>query len=151
MKRNGFILVETVIVLVIVIVSMLGLYKAYSFVSINLKQNRYYDNMNDIYKANIIKKAFIDGLPTGNYIKLTSSNCGDYISEDCEELYTLMGIDYVIVSNIEISSILSGSHTGLSNTDLNYIKYLPAGYKYLMISYEKDNHNYYASLSTGEI
>lgn len=151
MKKRGFILVETVIVLVIVLVSMIGLFKAYSFVSMNLKQNRYYDNINDIYKINIIKRAFIDGSSSGNYLKLTSSNCEDYMSEDCTDLYTLMGIDYILYTTDEISDIISGVHTKLSNTDLNYMKYLPAGYKYLIINYQKDNHNYYASLSVGSV
>ncbi len=147
MNRKGFVLVETIIVLVVVIVSMLGLYKAYSFVFSNLKQNRYYDNINDIYKINVIKKTFTNGYPSSNYIKIESVDCTGYMSGDCTDLYTLLDIDYVIYNNINIKEVLSGTHTDLTNTDINYMKILQNNHKYLIIHYESDNKDYYASLS----
>ncbi len=149
MKKKGFVLVETIIVMVVVIVSMLGLYKAYSFVFQNLKHNLYYDNINDIYKINVIKKTFIN-YPSGSYIKIARGNCEDYMTEDCTSLYTLLGIDYIIYNNINIVDVLS-SENNLTNTDKNYIKFLENGHKYVIIHYEKNNKDYYTSLSVGDI
>lgn len=151
MNKKGFVLVETIIVLVVVIVSMLGLYKAYSFVFSNLKQNRYYDNINDIYKINIVKKTFTSGYPSSNYIKIEAVDCTNYMSVDCTDLYTLLNIDYVIYNNINIKDVILGTHTDLTNTDINYMKVLQNGHKYLIIHYQKDSKDYYASLSVGVI
>lgn len=149
MRQKGFVLIETIIVLVVVIISMLGLYKAYSFVSINLKQNMLYDNINEIYKVNIIKKV-VETYPADNYIKITSANCTNYMISDCTQLYTLLDIDYVIYNNIDVQSVLASPGT-LTNTDKNYIKKLESGYKYLIIHSEKNDKDYYASLVMGGV
>ena len=49
MNKKGFVLLETVIVLLVTVIAMLGLYTTYAFVFKNLKQARKYDNINDVY------------------------------------------------------------------------------------------------------
>ena len=148
MKKSGFVLIETIIVLVVVVVCMLGLYKSYSFLFNNLKQNKYYDNINDIYKINSVKKLFLTGFPSDDYIKITTSNCASYMSSDCTQIYALLGIDTVFYTGVNIDVVLT-SASDLSNTDKNYMKFLENGHKYLIIHYVKNTFDYYSSLAIG--
>lgn len=149
MRKKGFVLVETIIVLVVVLVSMIGLYKTYYSVLNNLNQNKYYDNINDLYKINTLKKTFINGYPADDYKKILKADCTTYMSEDCGALYDLFSFDYIIYNSVDVTELLSGVKTDLTNTDVNYIKYLQDNHKYLIVHYEKNSKDYYASLSVG--
>lgn len=156
MNKKGFVLIETIVVLLVVVVCMLGLYKAYSFVFEDAKQNKYYDDINDIYKINILKRTFIEGYPTidSGYVKFEPSECAQYgMSEDCTSLLTEFKVRDVIYTTMNISEILD-SHVStnidvLSNTDIEYMKHLEDNHRYLIIRSSKDGYNYYASLSLG--
>ena len=61
MKKKGFVLLETVVVIVIVVIAMLGLFRTYLYLFGNLKLNRYYDNINDIYKVGLMYEQLLNG------------------------------------------------------------------------------------------
>lgn len=164
MNRKGFVLIETIIVLIVVVLSMLGLYKAYSFVFQNLKQNKYYDNINDVYKVNIFRKAF-NSYPSAQegFLKVFRDNCSIYMDTNCNALFDSFknnnNNDYLIYISENIDDFLNDYGTGktgnseLNNTDINYLKTLESNRAYLIYHYKNINENrdYYASLTTGRI
>lgn len=163
MNRKGFVLIETIIVLIVVVLSMLGLYKAYSFVFQNLKQNKYYDNINDVYKVNIFRKAF-NSYPSAQegFLKVFRDDCSKYMDTNCNALFDSFknnnNNDYLIYISENIDDFLNDYGTGktgnseLNNTDINYLKTLESNRAYLIYHYKNiENRDYYASLTTGRI
>lgn len=149
-RKEGFVLIETIIVIVVVVVCMLGLYKSYSFVFNNLKQNMNYEKINDIYILNAIYKTLRE-LPQDNYVKITPETCLSYMTEDCEPLFSSLEIDNLIYISIGAEDLMKDIQAdGLSNTDINYISTLQRGYKYLILHYNKNEKDYYASLALEE-
>lgn len=155
MKKKGFVLLETLIVLVVVVVSMLGLFLTYSFVFKNLKQGKHYDNINDVYKLNIFFGVLKDKNPlpstdNSGFVLIDSSNCTYYFDSNCSKLYLKVGFDKIIYTSSDLNTILNNP-SGLDNTDINYIKKLEHGYSYLIGVYEKNGEKYYASLKVSEL
>jgi hypothetical protein len=54
MNRKEFVFIETIVVLVVVMVIMIGIYSSYSIINRNATKREKYDNINDIYKVNLI-------------------------------------------------------------------------------------------------
>ena len=154
MKNNkGFVLLETAVVLIIVVMAMLGLYSTYSFVFKSLKQSEKYDNINDVYKLNIFydmrKESVLDSL-TSNFIKITSSDCTTYFDDShCSNLMSDLGFSYFIYINKDMDLVLLDP-SGLSNTDINYLKSLEFGTRYLVGAYGSDSDMHYVSLKVGD-
>lgn len=153
MNKKGFVLIETIIVLLVVVVCMLALYKAYSFVFLNLKQNNYYDNINDIYKVNIVKKIFnFESIGEGeNFHKEEIGACDLCMNYDCgvlleEENLNINNVIYIR----NINSFLNNPQ-GATNTDIDYIKTLDSTKAYLIIHYENNNKQHYASLPVEDL
>ena len=159
MNRKGFVLLETIVVLLVTVVSMLGLYLTYSFVFKNLNQTKYYDNINDVYKLNIFYNMMYSDIDTGRngYIIVNSNNCSDKLFGDynCMDLMNKLGFEYIIYTDKDLDIILSSTSQSseLKNTDINYIKRLEHNYSYLIGVYKsnKDENYYYVSLKVGEL
>ncbi len=148
MKKNGFVLIETITVLLIVIISMLGLYKGYSVLFNNLSQKKYFDNINDVYKANILKSDMTSNFSWTTLLKITTTNCSSNgFSSSCANVMNDLGIDYIILTSSLVSTDIENST--LSNSDKRYMNILENGRKYLIIHYKKNDKDYYASLSLG--
>lgn len=160
-SKKGFVLLETVIVLIVIIVAMLGLYTTYSFVFKNLKQAQKYDNINDIYKLNVFykirKQSNLDGI-SSNFVKITSSNCSTYFNDsNCSSIMSDLGFNYFLYTKVGVDKVLVGSLSGLSNTDIDYIKSLEFRFKFLIgVRCESgscsgnDNHYVYLKAGTTE-
>ena len=158
-NKKGFVLLETAVVLIIVVIAMLGLYSTYSFVFKSLKQSAKYDNIDDLYKLNIFyrlmkSKGFPEVDSTG-YIKITSSDCTTYFGDsNCSSLMSDLGFNYFIYVGTDIDGVLAAGRnnlTNLYNTDINYMKTLEFNFEYLVGVKVIDNEYYYVSMKAGEI
>ncbi len=150
-KKRGFIFLETIIVLIVTVISMLGLFFTYSFLIKNLNQGRHYDNINDVYKLNIFYKLMKEkGFPSDELLKITNSNCENYFDNNCQLLMEKLGFDYFIYTKKDLDNILSNP-TNLLNTDINYLKILEHNRSYLIGVYQIDNEYYYVSMEAGEL
>ena len=155
-NKKGFVLLETSVVLIIVVIAMLGLYSTYAFVFKNLKQSEKYDNINDLYKLNIFYNLMSDkGFPelsSSNFEKIVSTDCGDYFGSTsyCSNVMSDLGFSYFIYTDKDIDTVLQDA-SSFSNTDINYLKTLEYGFKYLVGVREVDNEYYYISMKAGEI
>ena len=153
--KKGFVLLETLIVLIVAVVSMLGLFLTYSFVFKNLKLGNHYDNVNDVYKLNMFYKVLKDrsqkpSLGDASFAVITSSNCASYFDSNCSKLYTKTGFEKIIYTNANLNDILNNP-LRLNNTDIDYIRKLEHNYSYLIGVYKKDNENYYVSLKVSDL
>ena len=138
MNKKGFVLLETVIVLLVTVIAMLGLYTTYAFVFKNLKQARKYDNINDVYKLNVFydlrNQEVLDSI-SDNFVVINSASCSAYFnetSEVCQSLMSDLEFNYLIYTKASVDDVLSGNLNGLSNTDINYMKTLEYNFKFLI-------------------
>lgn len=151
-NKRGFVLLETVIVLLVAVICMLGLFLTYSFLIKNLDQAKHYDNINDVYKLNIFYKVMKEnGFPSDDFIKINNdNNCIQYFDANCQSLMTELNIEYILYINKDIDSILVNP-LNLTNTDINYLKRLEHNYSYLIGVYQKNDEYYYVYLKVGEL
>ena len=56
MKKNGFVLVETIVVILVLCVLLIMLYGGYMNVISAVQRKSYYDNTEYIYKTNLVKE-----------------------------------------------------------------------------------------------
>lgn len=158
MNKKGFVLLETIVVLVITVVCMLGLFLTYSFVFKNLKQAGHYDNINDVYKLNILYKMINNNSLSSisDYKIVTPNECSTYFTDSsCSDLMSnRINFDYVIITTANVDDILFSHGNDLKPSDINYIKTLENNFKYLigvkLYSYDSFEDDYYVSLKVGE-
>ena len=154
MNKKGFVLLETLVVLLVTVVSMLGLFLTYSFVLKSLEQAKHYDNINDIYKLNVFYQSLIPNIsaPDG-YVKKTQFECERLFNdENCWPISSKFGFKYYIYTNRNIDDILADYDPEvLLNTDINYMKTLDKKYTYLIGVRIINDEYYYVSLKVGEL
>ena len=157
MNKKGFVLLETIVVLIVTVVSMLGLYLTYSFVFKNLNQEKYYDNINDVYKLKIFYDILKPSINTNDigYTTAISTNCeiNLFNTANCNELMTKLGFEYFIYTDEDMDRILSSfdPSSTLKVTDIEYMKKLEHNYSYLIGVLKRNDKYYYVSLKAGEI
>ncbi len=147
--KKGFVFLETLLVLVVLSMSILGIYSTYINIISNIDSRTYYDNIGDLYKTDIIRseidKTKIPAI--GNYIKITKSNCTSYMSNTCLEIMNDLKAEniYINISNLNI--YLETSNTNIPNSLKLYTKTINVDTKrYIIVNYKKGNKNYYSSL-----
>lgn len=169
--KKGFVLLETVIVLIVTVISMLGLFLTYSFVFKSLKSEAKYDDINDVYKLNIFfSKMESRGFPNDEFLIINSNSndssdivksCLFYFDDNCSDLMLKLEIDYFIYLNSNMD-ILSNSivKSKLNNTDINYFEKLDHNKSHLIGVYKKGNSEcntnnnceyHYVSLEVGDL
>lgn len=143
-EKKGFIFVETIIVIVVVMVLLVTIYSSFSLILSNIKRKENYDNINDVYKANLVIKLFTSDV-SENYITLTSSDCSTYMTSDCDEVMGELGIESIFVNKIPLETILS-SIPNLPAPLIGYLSTLDQQKNYIIVSCNRNNQIYYASL-----
>lgn len=140
MNNKGYIFIETIVVLSITMVSLLVLFNGYSLLTKSAYQKKYFDNINDIYKVNVIKHMMKE---TEN-VSFVKPECNSFMNEDCINVLEKFNIERVIlIDNIE----------SINTTNDNLIKYLnnlEKNNKYIIIERKENNNYYYASLKIKE-
>ena len=144
MQNKGFIFIETVIVLVVLSASLIGLYSSFSSVINTLENRKKYDNINDIYKVNIISE-ILTNVPSDTYTIIDSSSCQNYMNSDCTEIFNELNISEVLLTNINIQTILN-LDIDIPNTMKEYLQKINKNEKSIVARFNRNSENYYASL-----
>ena len=144
MQNKGFIFIETVIVLVVLSASLIGLYSSFSSVINTLENRKKYDNINDIYKVNIISE-ILTNVPSDTYTIIDSSSCQNYMNSDCTEIFNELNIREVLLTNTNIQTILN-LDIDIPNTMKEYLQTINKNEKSIVARFNRNSENYYASL-----
>ncbi len=157
MKDNkGFVLIETMVVLTVTMISLLTLYSAYILILKNAQQKQYYDNINDVYKANVVlnlseENKLYEFNNTNGYVAYTPSNCSanGAMVKDCSELFNNLDITYAIYT--KKGANINQSDTNIFvNTFKKYISSIDTNNANLIIIRDVNDKKYYASIVVGE-
>ena len=144
MSNRGFIFVETVVVLVVLAASLIGLYSTFSSVINNIEKRKQYDNINDIYKVNIMKDLIINE-PSGTYTIINSNNCTNYMNSDCNEVFSELSVSEVLITGNNVQTIID-LNINIPNTMKEYLKTINKNEKSIIVRFYRSGKNYYSSL-----
>ncbi len=147
MNKSGYIFIETIIVLTITMICLLSLYNGYSLVVKSSTNKKYYDNINDVYKANIVKKIL---KTNSNDLLINKDNCTNYMDMNCNLILTDLEIENVFITD-DLTKIINSENKEYKNSLKKYLKTLDNDKKYIIISRKENNNMYYASLKLGDV
>ncbi len=147
MNKNGFVFIETIIVIVLLSVGIASMYSLMSNITTDIKTRKYFDNISDLYKTNIIRDNVSKNLTGTTYLEITKDNCTSYMSSTCYSLLTDLEVERVVVNFASLDNIIN-SDTTIPNSMNEYLKTINTykTNKYIIVNYKYNNKNYYASL-----
>lgn len=147
MTKEGFVFIETIIVIVLLSVGIASMYSLMSNITTDIKMRKYFDNISDLYKTNIIRNNTNKNLTGSTYLEITKDNCTSYMSSNCNSLLTDLEVEKVVISFTNLDNIIN-SDTTLPNSLNEYLKTINSykTNKYIIVNYNYNNKNYYASL-----
>lgn len=147
MTKKGFVFIETIIVIVLLSVGIASMYSLMTNITTDIKSRKYFDNISDLYKTNIIRNNTNKNLTGSTYLEITKDNCTSYMSSNCNSLLTDLEVERVVISFTNLDNIIN-SDTTLPNSLNEYLKTINSykTNKYIIVNYKYNNKNYYASL-----
>lgn len=147
MTKKGFVFIETIIVIVLLSVGIASMYSLMSNITTDIKTRKYFDNISDLYKTNIIRNNTNKNLTGSTYLEITKDNCTSYMSSNCNSLLTDLEVERVVVNFASLDNIIN-SDTTIPNSMNEYLKTINTykTNKYIIVNYKYNNKNYYASL-----
>ncbi len=147
MTKEGFVFIETIIVIVLLSVGIASMYSLMSNITTDIKMRKYFDNISDLYKTNIIRNNTNKNLTGSTYLEITKDNCTSYMSSNCNSLLTDLEVERVVINFTNLDNIIN-SDTTLPNSLNEYLKTINSykTNKYIIVNYKYNNKNYYASL-----
>lgn len=147
MTKKGFVFIETIIVIVLLSVGIASMYSLMSNITTDIKTRKYFDNISDLYKTNIIRNNTNKNLTGSMYLEITKDNCTSYMSSNCNSLLTDLEVERVVINFTNLDNIIN-SDTTLPNSLNEYLKTINSykTNKYIIVNYKYNNKNYYASL-----
>ncbi len=147
MTKKGFVFIETIIVIVLLSVGIASMYSLMSNITTDIKMRKYFDNISDLYKTNIIRNNTNKNLTGSTYLEITKDNCTSYMSSNCNSLLTDLEVERVVINFTNLDNIIN-SDTTLPNSLNEYLKTINSykTNKYIIVNYNYNNKNYYASL-----
>lgn len=147
MTKKGFVFIETIIVIVLLSVGIASMYSLMSNITTDIKMRKYFDNISDLYKTNIIRNNTNKNLTGSTYLEITKDNCTSYMSSNCNSLLTDLEVERVVINFTNSDNIIN-SDTTLPNSLNEYLKTINSykTNKYIIVNYKYNNKNYYASL-----
>ena len=145
--KKGFVFIETIIVIVLLSVGIASMYSLMSNITTDIKMRKYFDNISDLYKTNIIRNNTNKNLTGSTYLEITKDNCTSYMSSNCNSLLTDLEVERVVINFTNLDNIIN-SDTTLPNSLNEYLKTINSykTNKYIIVNYKYNNKNYYASL-----
>ena len=145
--NKGYVFIETIIVIALMSLSIASIYSLSTKVTGDIEIRRYYDNISDLYKTNIIRNNTNKNLTGSTYLEITKDNCTSYMSSNCNSLLTDLEVERVVISFTNLDNIIN-SDTTLPNSLNEYLKTINSykTNKYIIVNYKYNNKNYYASL-----
>lgn len=148
--KNGFIFVETIVVLTVTMVSLMALYGSYILVMKSAENKKYYDNINDVYKVNIAKKMLLTNPANGIY---PQNKCINIMQSDCTGVLEGLGVTHVIITDTDsIRDLTRTNHEVMKNSFKRYLQILSTrekNSKFIIIVRDEDGKKHYASLKYG--
>lgn len=147
MTKKGFVFIETIIVIVLLSVGIASMYSLMSNITTDIKMRKYFDNISDLYKTNIIRNNTNKNLTGSTYLEITKDNCTSYMCSNCNSLLTDLEVERVVINFTNLDNIIN-SDTTLPNSLNEYLKTINSykTSKYIIVNYKYNNKNYYASL-----
>lgn len=147
MNKNGFVFIETIIVIVLLSVGIASMYSLMTNITTDIKSRKYFDNISDLYKTNIIRDNVSKNLTGTTYLEITKDNCTSYMSSNCNSLLTDLEVERVVVNFASLDNIIN-SDTTIPNSMNEYLKTINTykTNKYIIVNYKYNSKNYYASL-----
>ncbi len=134
--KKGFVFLETIVMLIITTVTLVGIFKMYTKVSIEIDRRVHYDNVSDLYKTNILRSLVSLEKITSNTL-IEANNCEVYMGEECAKVIEKLGVEKIYLIKD------STQKEDLPNSLIEYMKTIQSNGTYIIVNY-KDN--YYASL-----
>lgn len=146
-NKNGFVFIETIIVIVLLSVGIASMYSLMTNITTDIKSRKYFDNISDLYKTNIIRDNVSKNLTGTTYLEITKDNCTSYMTSTCYSLLTDLEVERVVVNFASLDNIIN-SDTTIPNSMNEYLKTINTykTNKYIIVNYKYNNKNYYASL-----
>lgn len=148
--KKGFVFMETLIVLVVLLITVIGMYSVYVRLSTNIENRKYYDTINDLYKTNTIRDLVDTTSLEGktSLVTIDSSNCTLYMETSCTNILTDLNVEKIYINFEQISSLISSYTFDLPNSAKEYLKTINKDEyeRYIIVNYKKNNKNFYASL-----
>lgn len=144
-EKRGFVFIETIIVIVVAMVLLVSIYSSFSLILANINRKEKYDNINDIYKANIINRMFSTYSIGADYVSIDSSNCSSYMNSDCANVMSDLGISDIFVNTIPYEDILA-TEPDLPSTLISYMNSKDNSENTVIIHCERYEKDYYASI-----
>lgn len=146
-NKNGFVFIETIIVIVLLSVGIASMYFLMTNITTDIKSRKYFDNISDLYKTNIIRDNVSKNLTGTTYLEITKDNCTSYMTSTCYSLLTDLEVERVVVNFASLDNIIN-SDTTIPNSMNEYLKTINTykTNKYIIVNYKYNNKNYYASL-----
>lgn len=146
-NKNGFVFIETIIVIVLLSVGIASMYSLMTNITTDIKSRKYFDNISDLYKTNIIRDNVSKNLTGTTYLEITKDNCTSYMSSNCNSLLTDLEVERVVVNFASLDNIIN-SDTTIPNSMNEYLKTINTykTNKYIIVNYKYNSKNYYASL-----
>lgn len=147
MNKKGFVFLETIIVIVVLSGSLATLYSLMTKITYDIKTRKYYDNISDIYKTDIIRSNITKETITGTnlYIEITKSNCTSYMTPTCADLLNELEAERVVI-NLKSVGAISLEQNDFPNSMIEYLKTINTNNRYIIVNYKYDEKNYYSSL-----
>ncbi len=129
MKKNGFMFVESVTVLVVVILSLTLLLSSYSLVVRKSKEKNYYDLPSDkylLYNIGNLGDTSAEYSASGIFVA-NVNNCSTYLSDrmsDCTQVFKDNNMIYFIFTPNLYNDLRTGASTRYSSGTIEYLKTL---------------------------
>lgn len=127
MNKNGFVLMETIVVIVVISVALLTIFTSYNKILSKIKSENKYDNSEYIYMTNYVKKYMKDQascVSNSEIFNMTSSSgtpVNFYDKSNCsfatQDKFNIKKIHIITIGNGDID-------TNLKKFDANLIDYI---------------------------
>lgn len=148
--KKGFVFVETLVVLVVLLVTVVGMFGMYTRINADIVSRKYYDNISDIYKTDILRSLVkVDTLNGSSpFILINASNCSTYMNSSCSNIMNSLKVENVYINLTNVDSLILSQNNGLKNSMREYLKTInkDGNIRYIIVNYKYNDKNYYASL-----
>lgn len=140
---------ETLIVLVVLLITVVGMFGMYTKITADIDIRKYYDNISDLYKTDILRSLINKNNITGSsLIEITPNNCMNYMDNSCTEIMSSLKAEKIYINLNNVDEIILSQNNNIKNSMREYLKTINKdGYqRYIIVNYKYNNKNYYASL-----
>lgn len=158
LNNKGFVFVETIVIMSVVMIAMLNLYNTSNKFLIRIKEYKRYDDINDVYKLNALKQVIVREISTANAKLNGVSACsGGGIISIKDDIKNNSNVKKIYGSDLTpFNAYIVNTHclnmSSSSKTLSDYMKRIDKthDYIYLIIEYKENGEYNYASLKVGK-